>query len=367
MAPIQSWSWDFQNDGSVDSTRANPSFTYALPGIYSVRLSVVDAASNHSSVVQERLIRVGGVAAFPFRDSFENGLLDPAWEAWSEYPQGRVEVVSGLGGPSYDGVYHALLDRRSSGPPSTNQLTLHIDLAGAPDAQLSYAFKETADEDDPEDGCFISADGVNWYLVHAHHGGAAHWTRIEVDLGAAAAAAGIAFGSDFRIRFQQRDDFPVPADGVQLDAVAVTRRGGRVELYGTACSAPRGTPLISASGGAPNLGNPLFALHLGNSAPSSACLLLGGTRRDYWAAAGLPLPIDLTPIGAAGCWIHAAAEASVGLGTDPTGHGATPMPVPAQPSLAGTWFYFQWLVIDPTVAGLPLVSSAGLAARLGMD
>jgi trimeric autotransporter adhesin len=35
-----SWQWDFQNDGTVDSTARNPSFTYASPGTYSVRLTV---------------------------------------------------------------------------------------------------------------------------------------------------------------------------------------------------------------------------------------------------------------------------------------------------------------------------------------
>jgi PKD repeat protein len=35
-----SWEWDFQNDGTVDSTQRSPSFTYASPGTYSVELTV---------------------------------------------------------------------------------------------------------------------------------------------------------------------------------------------------------------------------------------------------------------------------------------------------------------------------------------
>ncbi|MBI4556403.1 MAG: PKD domain-containing protein [Candidatus Hydrogenedentes bacterium] len=34
------WSWDFDNNGSVDSTNQNPSFEYATPGVYSVKLTV---------------------------------------------------------------------------------------------------------------------------------------------------------------------------------------------------------------------------------------------------------------------------------------------------------------------------------------
>src|SRR5215210_6102449 len=41
--PLQ-YEWDFRNDGTVDSTQPNPSFTYANPGSYSVKLTVRNAA-----------------------------------------------------------------------------------------------------------------------------------------------------------------------------------------------------------------------------------------------------------------------------------------------------------------------------------
>jgi len=37
---ITSWSWDFDNDGTVDSTEQNPNFTYPSPGQYVVALTV---------------------------------------------------------------------------------------------------------------------------------------------------------------------------------------------------------------------------------------------------------------------------------------------------------------------------------------
>lgn len=33
------WAWDFENDGTVDSTRQNPTHTYNTPGIYTVKLN----------------------------------------------------------------------------------------------------------------------------------------------------------------------------------------------------------------------------------------------------------------------------------------------------------------------------------------
>lgn len=37
---ISSWSWDFDNSGSVDSTDQNPDYTYNTPGTYTVKLTV---------------------------------------------------------------------------------------------------------------------------------------------------------------------------------------------------------------------------------------------------------------------------------------------------------------------------------------
>jgi PKD repeat protein len=41
--PIVSWQWDFQNDGTYDSTLQNPSFKYNDKGKYSVKLTVTNA------------------------------------------------------------------------------------------------------------------------------------------------------------------------------------------------------------------------------------------------------------------------------------------------------------------------------------
>ncbi len=37
------WAWDFDNNGTVDSTLQNPTNTYASAGIYSVKLVVSNA------------------------------------------------------------------------------------------------------------------------------------------------------------------------------------------------------------------------------------------------------------------------------------------------------------------------------------
>ncbi|MDQ3871412.1 MAG: DNRLRE domain-containing protein, partial [Chloroflexota bacterium] len=43
-----SWAWDFDNNGTVDSTAQNPSFTYAAAGTYTVSLTVRHASGSDS-------------------------------------------------------------------------------------------------------------------------------------------------------------------------------------------------------------------------------------------------------------------------------------------------------------------------------
>ena len=43
-----SWSWDFENDGVVDSTEQNPTFTYITAGTYTVSLTVTKAGTSNT-------------------------------------------------------------------------------------------------------------------------------------------------------------------------------------------------------------------------------------------------------------------------------------------------------------------------------
>ncbi len=48
-APL-SYAWDFQNDGSLDSTLKNPSYQYGAAGTYTVKLTVTNAAGSDNEV-----------------------------------------------------------------------------------------------------------------------------------------------------------------------------------------------------------------------------------------------------------------------------------------------------------------------------
>jgi PKD repeat protein len=47
---VDTWSWDFDNDGTEDSTEQNPSFTYNTPGTYSVALTASGLGGSYKDI-----------------------------------------------------------------------------------------------------------------------------------------------------------------------------------------------------------------------------------------------------------------------------------------------------------------------------
>lgn len=48
-----SWAWDFTNDGSVDSTQKNPSYTFTTAGTYTVKLTSINSYGNTSETKRD--------------------------------------------------------------------------------------------------------------------------------------------------------------------------------------------------------------------------------------------------------------------------------------------------------------------------
>lgn len=58
-----SWSWDFDGDGMEDAGTQNPDYEYALPGVYTVGLTVDDGISTDSVVIENYITAVEPPAA----------------------------------------------------------------------------------------------------------------------------------------------------------------------------------------------------------------------------------------------------------------------------------------------------------------
>ncbi|MFA6468049.1 MAG: FG-GAP-like repeat-containing protein [Bacteroidota bacterium] len=68
-SPVNSWKWDFHNDGIVDATTEHAQWTYTVPDTYSVRL-IVSNGSAIDTVFADGLIRVLRPASKPVITSF---------------------------------------------------------------------------------------------------------------------------------------------------------------------------------------------------------------------------------------------------------------------------------------------------------
>ncbi|MCA8948744.1 MAG: PKD domain-containing protein [Planctomycetes bacterium] len=62
---VLTWAWDFENDGTVDSTAQNPMHTYNACGSYDVKLTVTDASNPSSTLTRTGLISIGQTPIVP--------------------------------------------------------------------------------------------------------------------------------------------------------------------------------------------------------------------------------------------------------------------------------------------------------------
>ena len=189
---------------------------------------------------------------------------------------------------------------------------------------------------------------------------------VEVEHGGSRAG----YNSVFVIRPEARTAISILVNA-NVDLLEMNRVGKRVldDLgrsvvgaalpYGQAC--PGAGPTLTAST-APSLGRPL-TIGLFGGAPSSAALLFLGVSR--WTYAGLPLPLDLTGLGAPGCSLLASGEFLLPVPTNGFGFGSWGLAIPNANGFAGTSLFTQALVFDPRANAFGAAFSRGLELRIG--
>lgn len=120
-----------------------------------------------------------------------------------------------------------------------------------------------------------------------------------------------------------------------------------------------------ASTGVPSLGNGSFALGLRDAPPQSVALFAVGQGRSVWQAAGLSLPLDLQPVGAAGCRLLVNPQVSLLLPTNANGAADQAFPIPSTPSLIGLELAAQWFVPDAAIGSFGFAATEGVAFVIG--
>jgi PKD repeat protein len=127
------WQWDFDNDGTIDSTVQNPTHVYTLPGVYTVRQIVSNEAGSAEATipgVAEAFTPV--VAGFtrtpangivPFNVTFTNASVGAVSYAWDFDEDGLVDsnAVNPVFNYTVAGVYNVTLT--ATGPGGSDVFT----------------------------------------------------------------------------------------------------------------------------------------------------------------------------------------------------------------------------------------------------
>jgi hypothetical protein len=91
---------------------------------------------------------------------------------------------------------------------------------------------------------------------------------------------------------------------------------------------------------------------------------LGASQTSF---SGVPLPLDLSGLGAPGNHLYASMALAVGValtGTAGRFSGSTNWPIPNDAGLDGATVYAQWLILDPPSNAAGLVTTHGLTIRI---
>jgi hypothetical protein len=113
-------------------------------------------------------------------------------------------------------------------------------------------------------------------------------------------------------------------------------------------------PSLTTSG-SPVIGQSMDII-LGSARANTVALCPVGSSDTLWAA--LPLPFDMTVIGAPGCFLRASLDGLiVGVATDAQGSAKFTLPIPNLAGLLGVQFYNQYTVFDGPANAIGLVTT----------
>lgn len=160
-----------------------------------------------------------------------DGPLGSEWSLSSSNPSGRIQVSGAFGTAA--GPAALLMDVAVTSTPNLNEAVLTVDLSSTVSPVLSFSYAEWGDETAflpasftgsfNGDGVAISEDGNTWHtILNAWNSPNGLWQNANIDLASAASTAGISLSSEFQIKFQQFDNFPLTLDGRGYDEVVIT-------------------------------------------------------------------------------------------------------------------------------------------------
>ena len=137
---VDSWAWDFDNDGTVDSTEQNPTHTYTAAGTYTAKLTVTNSAGQDSATHAIVVTEPGGGSQLTF------GPHDDAYVR-SSAPSGTSGALAELrvykSSTLDTQTYLRFVVSGTTGPVTSATLRLFV-IDGSPDSGTLYSVPETS-------------------------------------------------------------------------------------------------------------------------------------------------------------------------------------------------------------------------------
>ncbi len=137
--------------------------------------------------------------------------------------------------------------------------------------------------------------------------------------------------------------------------------GGGIVVVGSGCPKADQQPVVIGWLGEPKRKTTLTIQATAMPATAAASLLVGASETSW---SGVPLPLDLAPLGAPGCLLRTDVLWTLPASADAGGNAAIPLPIPDDPNLKDRTILFQWLAPAPKANALERVVSAMLRVKL---
>ncbi|MEL4306531.1 Ig-like domain-containing protein [Joostella sp. CR20] len=105
--PITAWAWDFDSDGTVDSTEENPSYEFTQEGTFNVTLTVSNSSESLSKTFTETPITIGGEKQIAYSQDFTDFTSDVEVneDGWTTVPSPNGYTwLAHFGGTSSSGT-----------------------------------------------------------------------------------------------------------------------------------------------------------------------------------------------------------------------------------------------------------------------
>lgn len=206
----------FANAESIETQ----SFDLSMPGVDADRIAVL----GEFSVVEAPEI---------YFEDFESGEFDSSWELNSTDVFGRIQITDQY--TTGEGNFSMLMDQRATGFANLNEAIWTVDLSGIDTPLLSFYHAEWNDENGTlpvvyqnsynADGVSVSEDGIIWHTIMTDvETTQGEWSLFSINLQEVAETRGIELTSDFKIKFQQYDDGPLPNDGRGYDGIEIKQQ-----------------------------------------------------------------------------------------------------------------------------------------------